>query len=347
MLKLVKRPKSPYWVLRGTVGGRRIEETTGTASRTEAESLRIAREREFLDRRLHGDAAALTFGAAALTYLEAKKRATRQEAAVLALVDYFGERRAAASIDKTAIAGAVLKLAGPNASPAKINRWAKGPLSAVLKHSGIAAKVSREREPEARVRWITQDEARRLLDGCILWQKHMKPLVTFLLFTGARCGEALALQWGDVDLQARSVTFRAETTKAKRSRTVPLPGPAFEALANLRHRTGHVFRNREGHAYTRSSSGNPIANPFASICRRAGIDNFTPHDLRHTWATWHYRANRDLLALQQLGGWKSLDMVQKYAHVDAETHRVTADRLGESWGSVGSMADKTHFKSIN
>jgi integrase len=38
--------------------------------------------------------------------------------------------------------------------------------------------------------------------------------------------------------------------------------------------------------------------------RRAGLDpELTPHDLRHTWASWHYTFNRDLLALKQEGGW--------------------------------------------
>ena len=53
------------------------------------------------------------------------------------------------------------------------------------------------------------------------------------------------------------------------------------------------------------------------MCRRAGVENFTPHDCRHTWATWHYAANRDLLTLMQLGGWKSLAMVERYAHVNS------------------------------
>lgn len=347
MLKLVKRPKSPYWIIRGSVGRQRIEETTGTTSRPEAEGLRLARERELLERRILGDAATLTFGAAAVAYLEAETHSKRQQAAVLALVDHFGERRLATSIDATAIAGAVLKLAGPGASPAKINRWVRGPLSAVLKHSGIAGKIAREREPKARIRWITEAEARRLLACCVKWQKHLKPLLTFLLFTGARSGEALSLQWDAVDLSTRSVTFVAETTKAGKSRTIPLPGPAFDALATLGHRTGAVFRNIKGHAYTRSESGNPIASAFASICKRAGIENFTPHDLRHTWATWHYRANRDLIALQQLGGWESLDMVQKYAHVDAETHRVGADKLGEIWGNAPTPAVIPFVKSAS
>ena len=44
----------------------------------------------------------------------------------------------------------------------------------------------------------------------------------------------------------------------------------------------------------------------------------TPHVCRHTWATWHYIAHRDIAALMKLGGWKSERMVLRYAHVNVE-----------------------------
>lgn len=68
------------------------------------------------------------------------------------------------------------------------------------------------------------------------------------------------------------------------------------------------------------------------MCKRAGITDFSPHDCRHTWATWHYRANRDLTALMELGGWKSAAMVMRYAHVNT-SH--LAGSIGEIWGKTG------------
>src|SRR6202020_3243777 len=65
----------------------------------------------------------------------------------------------------------------------------------------------------------------------------------------------------------------------------------------------------------------------ARPCRRAGISDFTPHGCRHTWATWHYAANWDLTALMRLGGWKSVQMVLRYAHVNVGELRHTIDRL--------------------
>jgi len=51
---------------------------------------------------------------------------------------------------------------------------------------------------------------------------------------------------------------------------------------------------------------------------RAGIENFRWHDLRHTWASWHIQRGTPLQVLKELGGWATLEMVQRYAHFSAE-----------------------------
>ncbi len=52
--------------------------------------------------------------------------------------------------------------------------------------------------------------------------------------------------------------------------------------------------------------------------KRAGIENFRWHDLRHTWASWHVQSGTPLHVLQELGGWASYAMVQRYAHLAAD-----------------------------
>jgi integrase len=101
-----------------------------------------------------------------------------------------------------------------------------------------------------------------------------------------------------------------------------------------------VFRRPDGLPYERprggddTSSGSRIKKAFAGACRRAGIADFHPHGCRHTWATWHHAANRDLTALQKLGGWKSGQMVLRYAHVNVGELRHTIDRL-PAGGNLG------------
>lgn len=66
---------------------------------------------------------------------------------------------------------------------------------------------------------------------------------------------------------------------------------------------------------------------FKAALKRAGIANFRWHDLRHTWASWHVQNGTPLATLQQLGGWKTLEMVMRYAHLGASHLAEFTDNL--------------------
>jgi integrase len=189
------------------------------------------------------------------------------------------------------------------------------------------------------MRWLRIEEADQLIETC---SEHLRPLVIFMLYTGARTGEALWLDWRDVDLSRAHVTF--PKTKSGEARGVPLHSRVIAALANLPDRTGEVFRRPDGKPYTRprsaddTSAGTRIKNAFAGACRRAGITDFHPHDCRHTWATWHYAQNRDLGGLMRLGGWKSERMVMRYAHVNVGELQHTIDKL--PGGNLGEQKNR-------
>jgi len=249
------------------------------------------------------------------------------------VIKHFGTTPLA-RIDQEAIDRMARKLY-PDASDATRNRQAYTPASAVMRHAArrgwcAALILERPAPSQERVRWITLREANRLIDAC---SNHFRPLVIFLLYTGARAGEALWLDWRNVDLARAHVTF--PKTKNGEARGVPLHGRVIAALANLGHREGEVFRRPDGLPYERpdedddvdTSAGTRIKTAFRGACRRAKITDFHPHDCRHTWATWHYAANRDLGALQRLGGWKSIRMVMRYAHTNVDEHKHTIDRL--------------------
>ncbi|MFC4200148.1 tyrosine-type recombinase/integrase [Candidimonas humi] len=54
---------------------------------------------------------------------------------------------------------------------------------------------------------------------------------------------------------------------------------------------------------------------FKRVCRAAGISDFRFHDLRHTWTSWHEQRGTLLMVVQELGGWRSFKMVQRYAYL--------------------------------
>ena len=73
---------------------------------------------------------------------------------------------------------------------------------------------------------------------------------------------------------------------------------------------------RADHPAVAPEYGGQIKTAWPGARSRAGLDpELTPHDLRHTWASWHYPANRDLLALKVEGGWSSVALVERYAHL--------------------------------
>lgn len=312
-IKLVRRHGSPWWYMRGTVRGIRIDESTGLGDRRKAEEVRARREAEVLEESIHGRRAVATFASAALSYMErgGEKRY------VGALLAHFGTLRLSA-IDQAAIdrCAGVLK---PGAAASTINRQVHTPISAILKHAakrGMCASqpIERPAQPDGKTRWLTIDEASRLVAAC---SDHMRPLVTFMLCTGARLSEALYLDWGAVDLPRAHVAFLH--TKNGEPRGVPLHETAVVALANIGRRDGAVFRRPDGQPYEiRDYGGGQIRTGFRAACRRAGIKGATPHTLRHTWASWYYAQTRDLLGLMRLGGWKTQAMVMRYAHVNVE-----------------------------
>jgi integrase len=180
-----------------------------------------------------------------------------------------------------------------------------------------------------RIRFLSFED-RDLLIGS--YAPHVRPIATVFAFQGPRTQEALQLVWGarGVDMARKTLFF--PRTKTGNPRTVAMHPRVLAVLEELwlvrgKPKSGHVFLNRSGKAYTdtrdlRVQGGNPIAKSHENALRRAGLADFTVHDWRHHWASHCVMAGVDLPTLMRLGGWRSLRMVQRYAAVD--THHMEA-----------------------
>ncbi|MDP1702622.1 MAG: site-specific integrase [Aestuariivirga sp.] len=243
------------------------------------------------------------------------------------LLGHFGKRKLD-SIGQADVDAAALALY-PKAKLSTRDRQVYAPMSAVLRHGAkrewCAFRVlERPEYNNARVRWIYPGQAEALVANA---PAHLKPILIFLFGTGARLSEAIYLQWVNVDLSRAHVTF--ENTKNGESRGVPLSERVVASLTALPNRVGPVFLTHKGLPYRpRHDCGGQIRSALAKACTRASIENFHAHDCRHTWATWHYAANRDIHALMNLGGWKSHEMVLRYAHVNVENLRDGIKAMG-------------------
>jgi integrase len=325
MLKRFKRGN--VWYIRGTVRGRRVYETTGTADADRAEEYRARREADLWDRAVVGERGTHSFGEAVLIYLQNRQPGPSFRVTLRRLVEHFEhwpvDKIGQGALDEYITAHHL------DAAPGTIVRAVVTPMTAVLM---VAAKrgwcdrpaFERPKVPRPKTRWLNRTEADQLVAECA---PHLKPLVIFLVNTGARLSEALRLQWSEVDLTARRVTFLR--TKNGESRGVPVNDDAFLALANLRNREGHVFLTPAGEPYHDSGGlgGSPIKRGFKGACRRAGLGNVRVHDLRHTFASWLVMSGAPLRTVAELLGHRDLSMVFRYAHLAPDHLRAGVDGI--------------------
>jgi integrase len=159
------------------------------------------------------------------------------------------------------------------------------------------------------LRFLTEEEARRLLEACARsGNEFLESLVVLALNTGARKGELLGLRWKDVSFEAATIAF--PQTKNGTRRDIPINAAAIAALRRVRRLGGgdRVF-SRSGRDSFDFRSAWEVA------LKAAGIEDFRFHDLRHTYASWAAHAGMDIRRLQRLLGHKTLAMTQRYSHL--------------------------------
>jgi integrase len=183
-------------------------------------------------------------------------------------------------------------------------------------------KIAKEKVRNCIERWLTTEEEHRLLAVSPFW---LQEIIVFALHTGMRRGEILKLQWSHVDLVRRTLTILEQKNGARD--TLPVNDTAMEVLqARAAVRTSStetVFLNGAGHA----REARNLLRAFYPAMRKAGITRFRFHDLRHTFATRLIQAGVDVYTVQKLGRWKTIAMVQRYAHHQPESLRGGAEVL--------------------
>lgn len=162
-------------------------------------------------------------------------------------------------------------------------------------------------EPKRRVRWITHEEFKRLV---VELPDHLKSIVRFAVATGLRAGNLVGLEWKRVDLERRYALIPADDTKNGEYLGIYLNQDAVRVLEEQRGKNPDYVFAYNGHPITQ-----PNTRAWRKALKRAGIENFRFHDLRHTWASWHVQKGTPSRALQEQGGWESEEMVRRYAHL--------------------------------
>jgi len=181
------------------------------------------------------------------------------------------------------------------------------------------------KEPTRRVRYLSREEADRLLKEL---PTHLRDMAAFSLQSGLRAANVTGLRWSAVDLERRLAWVHPDEAKARKAIPVPLNGEAVSILQKQIGKHREMVFTFKGQAIEQLSTA-----AWYKALKRAGIENFRWHDLRHTWASWHVQSGTPLHVLQELGGWASYAMVQRYAHLAADHLAPWAERLVISHGT--------------
>ncbi len=199
-------------------------------------------------------------------------------------------------------------------------------------------------EKNNRCRWLTEEEQSRLLSHC---QGVNRVIVLIALKTGMRWGEIVQLKWRQspnsnyVDFDSGTIFIHESLAKTERSRFIPLSNSVRLALRDVPRNTGHdyIFLNPE----TDKPLGS-IKKSFATALKKANIQDFKFHDLRHTFASSLVRHGVDLYVVQKLLGHTTPKMTQRYAHL-------RADQLKDAIEKIDTQSEdllyNPHFSDVN
>ncbi len=340
-----RRKGSPYWWVKYTdASGKPTYRSTGTADLEEAKALEAKWRHEVHQQRMWGVEPEHTFDDMMHAFITAKQgewRATERVAIACRKLQPHFSGIAAERIRRADVAGYIQARKEDGVSGSTINReldllsaacnFAANKLEWNVRNPVVGMSL---KEPQGRLRWITREEAERLLIEASKEERkspHLADFIRLALNTGCRKNELLKLSWDRVDLNAGCIRLEGEHTKTGKRRIVPLSEVARSALENrARFRAEHCPKSPWVFAHRNGERVQFLQNGFESACKRAGISNFRVHDMRHTCASWLVSAGVPLLEVKELLGHSSIEMTERYAHLSPDNlSRVasTLDRL--------------------
>jgi integrase len=273
----------------------------------------------------------------------AKKSYQRDEMSLNRLLPFFGNRLLRDITPSIVEAYQQKRLAEPSGrspqnltKPATVNReiaCLKSIFNKAMRNDKAernpAQGAKQLKENNERDRVLSQEEYSRLLRHC---PGHLKPIVKLAYHTGMRQGEIMGLTWGQVDLREGFIHLEPEDCKTKEGRDVPLHPEVIEAL-------GGLLRGLPGvKVFTyKGSCVASVKKSFATACKRAGVEDFTFHDLRHTATTNWRLQGHDFFRIMAATGHKTMSTFKRYNTVSREelkalaVENAEAPNLPENW----------------
>jgi integrase len=344
--------KTPNYSIRGTYLGIAVDRSTGTSKQSVAKTQlnKIIGEIERGEYQNRAKQRFATFLSAAIAYM----KAGRSRRYVRKLIEHFRETELSL-IDQAAIDDAALAIY-PNVSAATRNVAVYTPVGAILHHAGVEFVMRRPKGHKGKPKtlFLLPPDAFAIIKAANAIDEEMGRLLTFLLYTGCRIGEALALTWERVSVEQR--TAYIETSKNDDPRTVRMTQELCDLLEPHRKPAGKVFRFHQGghrNFIFLNAKVTACGLPAVKRPRRGERMEIPPyrfswvtfHTFCHTWATWMRRfGGADLQGLVATGRWRDARSAARYTHTAAHQEWDRADLLPSIGKSVETTIKKVKAK---
>ncbi|WP_167370185.1 site-specific integrase [Komagataeibacter nataicola] len=169
---------------------------------------------------------------------------------------------------------------------------------------------------------------------------HVQLFILMALYTGARTGAILELTWDQVDLQTGVISFGRGTGNKGRS-IVPMVPQLRQALT-----VAAEGRTTDWVIEYRGNRVRKIKTAFNKRVQKAGLEDVTPHTLRHTCATWMVMAGVPFEMVAKFLG-NSVEMIERvYGHHSPDWLKKATDALSVFSGPRGPDNTEMRDKKI-
>ncbi len=331
-MSLYKRG-STWWIDFTTASGERVRRSAETESKAEAKELYDKLKAESWRVAKLGDKPKRTWDDAAYRWLmETQHKKSHLDD--LPRINWFHRHFRGKLLDELTreVIARVAEIKSKETSPSTANRLL-AVLRAILRRAAFDWEwidkppvIKLYRVPKTRVRYLTPAQASILLNEL---PEHLADMTKFSLATGLRKANVTKLEWSQVDMARRVAWIHGDQAKAGKPIHVTLNATALEVLTKQLGKHPALVFTYHGKPVTQVNT-----KAWHAALKRAGIENFRWHDLRHTWASWLTQQGVPLNVIQEMGAWESPEMVRRYAHLAPEQFaihaRVVDDLLNET-----------------
>jgi integrase len=191
---------------------------------------------------------------------------------------------------------------------------------------GTESAIALEREIPRDWRFENEADEQKLLDAA---NPHLRAVLIALLDTAARLGEILSLQWKDVNLDRRELVIRAEKSKTRTGRIVPISG---RLLATLEMRkldpAGQPFPSDAyafGDAIGRRAKS--VRTAWENACEKAGLSGLQLRDLRHEAGSRFEEAGVPVTLVSKILGHTNLTTTSRYLNIHLRGLHAAMEKL--------------------